>query len=114
MGSQIHNEMAKFAYDTVVESAGNKEFRSLARAFPSMLQANGLGASVAFLFSKRNKVPHKILYEMLGEWTMNQWGEKERDLMERLTNLDSIGYRIYTDEVMKLCLWIKRFAEGMD
>lgn len=112
--NQSHNRMAKFAYEKIKsEAADNKEFCSLSRSFPSMLQANGLGAAIAFLFSKGNSTPHKLLYEMINQWTKEQFGESEPELMARITDMDSAGYRLYTDEIMALCLWIKRFSEGM-
>lgn len=136
----IHDEMSKEAYEMVRKvGINNSEFRSLARAFPSMLQVNGLGNAIAFLYAKKNdqnkkdkknekdaKNVHEILYMGIECWTWkmlenqqeNQAQRPENpkrnpDLMERITKLDSTGYRIYTDEIMRLCLWIKRFAEGM-
>ena len=136
----IHDEMSKEAYE-MVRKAGinNAEFRSVARAFPSMLQVNGLGNAIAFLYAKKNdqskkdkknekdvKNVHDILYKEIECWTWrtlehqqeeqaqkSEYPKLPLDLMERITKLDSTGYRIYTDEIMHLCLWIKRFAEGM-
>lgn len=128
MKNEVHNKMADAAYKLVAQLSGEgeKEFRSLARSFPSMLQVNGLGNAIAFLNSKRQgKNACGKLYEGIQTWTENNLkagigaapGAQEKppqtDLMERITQLDSTTYRIYTDEVMNLCLWIKRFAEGM-
>lgn len=136
MKNAVHNKMADAAYKLVARLSDEdkkedkkelkKEFRSLARSFPSMLQVNGLGNAIAFLHSKRKGGnASEKLYEGIQTWTENnlradlgavpdvQGKSPQTDLMERITQLDSTTYRIYTDEVMNLCLWIKRFAEGM-
>lgn len=115
MQDTVHNNMAKFAYEKVSDAGkNNKEFRSLARSFPSTIQVNGLGAAVAFLLSKKSSDAHKKMYELLDVWTKNKFCLKsEEALMERIVHMESGAYRIYTDEIMNLCLWIKRFAEGM-
>lgn len=152
MEKKINNDAAQFAFQKVsdiVESgkaakglSGRgakeladgtaKEFRSLARSFPSMLQKNGFGAAIAFLYSKsagNNKSnAYSILYRIIEEGLRIQPDNTEdmnhgkqnhsaqnykTALMKQIVNMDSGDYRIYTDKTMKLCLWIKRFAEGM-
>ena len=134
MSNATHNDMAKFAYEELLKLKLDKEFRSLARSFPSMIQINGLGAAVAYLFSKkgRNGGPHGKLYTLINNWMTCKFdeidgvkaaevdgkdGRGERDegdeLTRRIMSLESSKYRVYTNEVMSLCLWIKRFAEGM-
>lgn len=118
MGREIHNRMAQFAFDQVkgIEKT-DKEFRSLARSMPSMIQVNGLGAAVAFLYSKKNQShAHKKMYELLNQWFASEacfLSEGKDDLIKCIVNLDSGSYRLYVNEVMNLCLWVKRFAEGM-
>lgn len=150
MGMNLHNEMAKEAYDLVSSINENRrEFRSLARSFPSMIQVNGLGCAISYLYSKNNKPPFKILYDEIDNWTKKKMVEcpannldnrtdgskkntasriapkiesntgnkaecaNKQDLACRITGLNSMEYRLYTNEIMNLCLWIKRFAEGM-
>ena len=112
MSQNLHNKMAEFAYHKILEEmADNKEFRSLARTFPSMLQVNGLGASIAFLQSKKSEA-HKFMYGMLDQWTSDKFGTAG-DLLGRIVDMDSNTYRLYTNEIVNLCIWIKRFAEGL-
>ncbi|WP_130864413.1 type III-B CRISPR module-associated protein Cmr5 [Bacilliculturomica massiliensis] len=120
MNNMKHNEMAEFAYTRLLELSPDKEFRSLARSFPSMIQINGLGAATAYLFSKkkgnsaRGKDPHNKLYTLITEWAAHKFGTFDgEELTGRIMALNSPQYRIYTNEIMNLCLWIKRFAEGM-
>lgn len=116
MSKSIHNEMAEFAYKWISKEirgqSFQKEFRSLARSFPSMIQVNGLGAATAFLFSKKGG-EHKAMYQLTDDWTKRKFGEMDCDLMQRITKMDSKQYRLYTRELMNLCLWVKRFAEGL-
>lgn len=135
MEQNIHNKMAEYAFNQVAaaaKDANKKEFRSLARSFPSMIQVNGLGAAIAFLHSKarsKNKAgshtsgksqnginAHGQMYGLLEQWfNTGSWysDKKECGLMERIVKLDSGTYRLYANETMNLCLWVKRFAEGM-
>ena len=118
MSTAVHNEMAQFAYQHVQKAvkspANSSEFRTLARSFPSMLQASGLGAAIAFLYAK-GKFPHKALYQLIDTWTRNRFcsADTKTELAQRISSLSSQEYRLYTVEVMNLCLWVKRFAEGM-
>ena len=113
MSQDLHNQMAEFAYREILKNmADNKEFRSLARTFPSMLQINGLGASVAFLQTKNSNRAYEFMYGLLDQWTKGKFGE-EGSLMERIVHMDSASYRLYTNEIVNLCIWIKRFAEGL-
>lgn len=121
MQSMVHNKMSQFAYQQVKKlSSDQKEFRSLARSFPSMLQMNGLGAAIAFLYSKKEgKNAHASLYACIEEWAGTECMKRipnfdsKDDLMNCIVKLDSNMYRLFTNEIMHLCLWIKRFAEGM-
>lgn len=118
MGKNFHNEMAEYAFSNVTRIRSNdKEFRSLARSMPSMLQVNGMGAAMAFLCSKKkNGNAHENMYQIVDQWFQREKfqssGHKE-GLMKRIVELDSDTYRLYMIEMMNLCQWVKRFAEGM-
>ena len=116
MKGSVHNDMAMWAFEKVAEAAGEKkakEFRSLARSFPSILQVNGLGMAVAFLESKKAE-PHTTMHKMITGWIEHNYPTDSSDaLMKRIVTLDSASYRMYANEIMNLCLWIKRFAEGL-
>ena len=121
MNPAVHNQMAQFAYthvhDALTQSIKPSEFRSLARSFPSMLQANGLCASIAFLYAKsKDNGPHQQLYMLIDKWIQTNLTApeaKKEALAQRITHLNSSEYRLYTTAVMNLCLWVKRYAEGM-
>ena len=93
----------------------NKEFRSIARSFPTMVQNNGLNVAVAFLLSKTDGGPHLKIYEKLGNWLEEMdWLKKYRNikLMKKLVELSRDEYRLTSQEVMAYTSWVKRFAEG--
>lgn len=107
MDEKKQEGMSKMAYELVagIEGKNKKEFRSLARSFPSMLQVNGLGASVAFLYSKgagkseapkqapakadgtgeadanasKAKNAHEILYSGIAEWIRSRFDRAEAE-----------------------------------
>ncbi|MCB8818361.1 type III-B CRISPR module-associated protein Cmr5 [Desulfosporosinus shakirovi] len=115
MSNAIENGRASFAYEKVskISQKGCKqEYRSLVRSFPVMIQTNGFGASIAFLFSKSKKEAHKALYEDISAW-LSKENLINADLMGAVTRQDRDGYKMMTNETMALLLWLKRFAEGM-
>lgn len=99
MDEKKQEGMSKMAYELVagIEGKNKKEFRSLARSFPSMLQVNGLGASIAFLYSKgagkseapkqapakanasKAKNAHEILYSGIAEWIRSRFDRAEAE-----------------------------------
>ncbi|MFD7522659.1 type III-B CRISPR module-associated protein Cmr5 [Paenibacillus chitinolyticus] len=124
MPRQMDNERAAYAYDrvkTFCEDPSNKqektlkEFRSLARSLPSMIQINGFGAAIAFLYAKKKGLAHNELYMMIFCWLKQQGivDEDSREFMEVITVQSRDGYKRMTWETMGLLSWIKRFAEGM-
>lgn len=118
MERDIHNRMSQFTFTRISSiDKTNKEFRSLARSMPSMIQLNGLGATVAFLCAKKKEGnAHEIMYRLLSDWFNDKaclLPSIRGELIEGIVNLDSDAYRLYTNESMNLCLWVKRFAEGM-
>ncbi len=53
----LERERAKFAFDYVkkINEKRRIKFKSHVQSFPMLVKTNGLGASVVFLFSKRDK-----------------------------------------------------------
>ena len=99
-----------------------KEYKSYVKKMPMMIKVNGLGAAVAFAFSKgaKNGLPEKstpwgLIYHQLEEWL----GEKgmipkgQQSFAHLLAELDSAQYRAVTNEVLALLSWMRRFAEGL-
>lgn len=105
-----------------------KEYASLARGLPAMIQTNGLGQALAFLKAKgasrrENKnegdKPHKLIYDHLAPWVYQQLNpnppqqtNKQTDLLGWLIRQNSDVYRRATREALAYALWLRRFAEA--
>jgi CRISPR-associated protein Cmr5 len=88
------------------------EYRTIAVKAPSLIATNGLGQTLAFLRSKPNREPFRLLYKDLAEWVAGQLGV-QGDLLDWLVNgATSQQYRLATVEALALLQWLKRFAEA--
>lgn len=120
--NNLQTERSKFAFDkvcTITEKHKEKkiasEFRSLARSTPAKIQMTGLGTTIAFLFSKKEKSnAYKEMYELIEKWLQTRGLLKKNCLlMYEITKSDTQNYRLMTNEVQQLLIWVKRFSEGM-
>jgi len=102
--------------------AKKKEYKSYVKKMPMMIKTNGLGAAVAFAFSKGAKNgrieksnPWGLIYDQLTRWVKERTSlSMESDnLAAALAKADSATYRAVTKEVLALLNWMRRFAEGM-
>lgn len=94
------------------------KYGSLARSFPSMIQANGLGQSLAFLLAKdggRNG-HHRRLFDHVSMWLCtNIQPEIEKpnnDFLKWVINQETSVYQQATQEAIQFSIWLKRFAEA--
>jgi len=124
MSRRVNDERAEHAFEFIQGISGvdkeKKEFRSLARSFPTMVQNNGLNVAVAFLLTKNSKDDegkkkfngHKMLHSRLAEWLKRRELINSENLTKALIELKREEYRLVSQEVMEYASWIKRFAEG--
>jgi len=124
---KLENGRAEFAYNFAVKiDSGLKEkFASHVKSFPMLIKTNGLGASLAFLFSKKGK--EKGVYDKVGE-SISEWLKKDdkykyyqlstftdlQSLVNQVISLNSSDYRALTVEVLAYFNWLRRFAEGLN
>ena len=117
---------AKFAYECAnqIPQKLKESYKSHVKSFPMMVKTNGLGASLAFLFSKRDK--EKEIYKMVGN-SIVDWLKKDekyknyglgklsdlKSLTEGVVGINSPEYRALTIEVLAFFNWLRRFAEGL-
>jgi len=89
-----------------------KEYGSLVRGLPAMIQTDGIGATLAFLKAK-GKEQHLSAYGHLDDWLGqdDQFGFKA-DLLEWLLTQPTPVYRQVANEAIAYLLWLKRFAEA--
>ncbi|MCL2425309.1 MAG: type III-B CRISPR module-associated protein Cmr5 [Oscillospiraceae bacterium] len=115
--NKIESGRAEFALKEVkrvVETNGVKlkEYKSYCRKFPSMVQTNGIAASVAFMLDKGGTYDH--LYDNINGWLKECKLLPEKTTLETyVCSLDSVQYRVVTKEVLALFNWIRRFASGL-
>jgi len=93
-----------------------KEYGSLARGLPAMIQGNGLGQTLAFLLAKgegNSQKSHRVLYQHLAEWLSAKISkEPGHDFLKWLVHQNSDTYRRATTEALAYAMWLRRFAEA--
>lgn len=119
---------AAFAYDCAKKGAKlNKasEYKSYSKKIPMMIKTNGLGATMAFIWSKgvdkrgniNDQNAYGLIYLQIGDWLKKESKnllEVEHDsLAVTLANVDSYTYRAATIEVLAFINWLRRFAEAL-
>jgi len=91
-----------------------KEFSSLSRSLPAMLQVNGLGQTLAFLKSKSaSSLSHEILYGHFSFWLNEIIRDGEPgDFLDYIVDQSTYIYRHAGDEAIEFSIWLRRFAEA--
>lgn len=93
----------------------SSEWKSRANELPAMIQMNGLGATVAFYYSKGKTSTHrKLLDTTLKPWLCegNQALYPNADnLMEAIINSDMHTYQIAQAEAQAYLRWVKKFSK---
>ncbi len=125
----IESGRAKFAWECVNEAVQHwkdendkkklKEYRSYVKKIPEYIKTNGLGATFAFMFSKKDT--YSYIGEQITKWLkvcpVNFISLEEdadfKTLVEKVVSLDSSTYRALTIEVLAFLNWLRRFAEGL-
>lgn len=112
-------ERAKSAWGNIerVPVSIQKEYGSLARGLPALIQTNGLGQALAFLCAKGKNDPAKhqsVIYKHLSDWVCSRMRREKKpdDLLEWIITQDSGMYRQATREALAYALWLRRFAEA--
>lgn len=113
----LQQERAKHAWQKVkdveegqLKEEQRKEYSSLVRGLPAMIQHDGLAPALAFLKAK-GKEHHKTAYAQLQSWMRLQMGFQD-DLIEFLLDNNSLTYRQATTEALAYLNWLKRFTEA--
>jgi CRISPR-associated protein Cmr5 len=105
--------------NTIAKDRNGKEYGSLVRGLPAMIQTDGLAQTLAFLLAKAgNDVtkPHHRAYDHLKAWLSqpDQFNFGNRDLLQWLLTQDSATYRMVATETLAYLGWMKRFVEALD
>jgi len=118
---ELSRSRAETAFKYVQEIKGNytaieKKYKSLVRKTPMRIKVNGLGATIAFVFSKKNKNEHhRQLYEHFKRW-LNDIGMIEvggEEFVAKVVAMEKAEYRVITNELLAFLIWLRRFVDGM-
>lgn len=100
----------------------DKEFHELANfivGVPNMILSNGLGQTLAFLLTKKDK--QKKTFWVIKDWLESSdnsfFTSKTNDEMEFLTQFTTVDQRKYLsmqEETLRLMEWLKRYARAFD
>ena len=104
----------------------SEKYKSYAKSIPMLVKTNGLGATFAFILSKKAKekdrVPsgqksnpknaYDLIYKQTAEW-INIRYPFTGDFSAFIITQNSNEYRAITNEVISFFTWLRRFAEGL-
>jgi len=123
--STIENGRAKFAYDCAKKASQQNykgDYKPYVKKLPMLIKTNGLGSTLAFIFSKSNS---SDAYTALGN-DLNNWLKNSKLnissvqncsnlelLVYEITKLNSSEYRLVTAEIMAFLNWLRRFVDGL-
>jgi CRISPR-associated protein Cmr5 len=105
----------------------NTDYRSHVKKIPSLIKTNGLGQTLAFYNSKKQKDSKKeknaydLIYKQIYDWLTDEQclmkeiieKAKGKDLTEKVISIDSPQYRAITIEVLAFVNWLRRLADGL-
>lgn len=144
--NKLERGRAKFAYKCAQEGKEIKskqqidgeyyqddKYASYVKKIPQMILSNGLGQTLAFIVSKKQKQKEKekpgseknpknaydLIYHQLIKYMKSssssriQMHENKNDLLEWIVSCNSIDYRYTTQELLAFLNWLRRFAEGL-
>jgi CRISPR-associated protein Cmr5 len=98
-----------------------KKYSTQARKLGSLIQTNGLGQSLAFVYSKakfreKKRGPEAqangMLFTQLSDWVKGKLSASGEDLLKAIVEEDNVFYRRATVEALAFLEWLKRFAEA--
>lgn len=100
---------AERAYPLVEAMVGNdleKEYRTLALNFPTMIMQAGLAQAIGFLKAKGEK-EHIRLLEHISEIM------KYKNLHEAVIKSDVVTYQLLTRQALDASSWLKRYTQAL-
>lgn len=125
----IEQGRAKFAYECAKEAKQNlgsnfEKYKNYVKSLPMYIKTNGLGATFAFMLSKRAKVEGPV-YAEIGN-NILEWSRRDAKNLIKMSNIDNFEkltskivelnspeYRALTIEVLAFFNWLRRFADGL-
>ncbi len=117
---QHERKRANEAFQCVTDANNEsyaEEYKSLVRKTPMRIKSSGLAATLAFMFSKKGKNEHDLLYSQLADWLRKlhllRVHSEQNELVHQVIMLENGEYRVVTGEALAFVTWLRRFADGM-
>ncbi len=111
----LQQERAASAWNNIESvRTAQKDYGSLVRSLPAMIQSDGLAPALAFLKAKAKNNEHSyhmVLFHHISDWVMARM-VAQGDLLEALMHCDTADYRRAAVETLAYVSWLKRFAEA--
>lgn len=99
-----------------------EEFHDLANfivGVPNMILSNGLGQTLAFLLTKKDK--QKKTFSIIKEWIQSSEnssikisGNTDMEFLMEFSEIDQKKYIDVQNEILRLMEWLKRYARAFD
>lgn len=94
-----------------------KQIKTVANTIPAQIQRTGLGQTLAFALSKRDKADGKgwaFFQPLLEEWICEERKiYPAKPLMASLCTGDMLQYQQAQAEAVALLVWVRKFARAM-
>ena len=125
----LEQERSSYAFECISKIKGKnfeKDASSLIAKLGTLILTNGLGNTLAFLFSKaKNHHHHLETIVIISNWLYKLEGRKkeinEDNVQQKIDQIMrdfvlGVGvekYMYYTDETLRLINWLRRFSDAM-
>lgn len=136
----LSQEVSKYALKCIKEIKNESfagKYKSYIKSFPALMITEGLLLALAFTLSKSNlnkkstsdnsndssgdKEARKTVFLHVANWLkgrkiLKSTNNVEKDyekVLEELSNMDAVEYRLAFQEALKVSDWLRRLAEGM-
>lgn len=109
----LEQERAAFAWQEV-GARPSSEYVNTAKAAPTLIMANGLMQTLAFLWSREGDRGKRLVRSVLG-WLKRRNLVSSSDFSQALESLAGCGsaqYRRATEEAQEILRWIRQFADA--
>lgn len=109
-----HHRRKIMAWNCAVQGQKlKKEYLNAVKSLPSLLRSNGLGATIAFLESKKHQ-HHMRLLEHVSKYLCAIFPElTNNNVSKQLRLRSSSETRNLTTELTSFAVWLRYYAEGM-
>ncbi|MDR3631420.1 MAG: type III-B CRISPR module-associated protein Cmr5 [Desulfocapsaceae bacterium] len=103
---------------TVFHDRVDKETANFLVGVPTLILANGLAQSLAFLLSKKKEQKHKDTFQVIKEWLSREMPSlktaSDIDFLKKFADLKQSEYLAAQEEALTMLQWLKRYARAFE